>query len=188
MTYGRLCEPRISVVICNFNYAQFVGSAIKSVLAQTRPAFELVVVDDGSTDTSVDVIQPFVSKGVCLIRQANGGQIAAYNTGFAQTQGDVILFLDADDLLLPEALDEVAKKFIDGIVKVHFRLELVGPLGQVLGSTIPRHLAIGEVASRLVRKGVPHASPPASVGSTRSTASASVPTVTRKTPTSDFFW
>ncbi|WP_088279086.1 glycosyltransferase family 2 protein [Ideonella sp. A 288] len=157
-----LPDPRISVVICNYNYARFIGAALDSVLSQSRPACQIVVVDDGSTDASVQVIGGYARHGVQLIVQANGGQVAAYNTGFSQADGDVVLFLDADDLLLPDALQQVAEGFAQGVAKLHFRLQLIGPQGEPLGTSIPSSLARGEVATRLLRHGVPHASPPAS--------------------------
>lgn len=157
-----LHAPRISVLVCNHNYARYIGAALDSVLAQTVPAHEVIVVDDGSTDDSVAVVQRYAVRGVHLVQQANGGQAAAYNTALRHARGDVLLFLDSDDLLLPEALAEIGRGFGEGVAKVHFRLALIGPEGQPLGGLIPLHLAQGEVGTRLLRHGVPHASPPAS--------------------------
>ena len=157
-----LDAPRISVLVCNHNYAHYIGQTLDSVLAQTVPAFEIVVVDDGSTDDSVAVVQAYADRGVRLVTQANAGQAAAYNTALLQTRGDVLLFVDSDDLLLPDALAEVGRRFTAGVAKVHFRLSLIGPDGALLGGAIPHQLAEGEVATRLLRHGVPHSSPPAS--------------------------
>jgi hypothetical protein len=157
-----LHAPRISVLVCNHNYARYIGQTLDSVLQQSSPAYEVVVVDDGSTDDSVAVVQTYAHRGVRLVTQPNGGQTAAYNTALQHTRGDVLLFVDSDDLLLPDALAEVGRRFAAGVAKVHFRLELIGPDGALLGGSIPHQLAEGEVASRLLRHGVPHASPPAS--------------------------
>ncbi|MGH6648077.1 glycosyltransferase family 2 protein [Aquabacterium sp.] len=157
-----LSQPRISVVVCNYNYERYVRQTIDSVLQQTYPPLEVIVVDDGSTDGSLNIIRQYEAQGIQVIAQANGGQIAAYNAGFAQARGDVVLFLDSDDALLPEALADIATRFGEGVAKVHFRLELIGPNGEAVGATIPHELARGDVAKAFLQHGVPHASPPAS--------------------------
>jgi hypothetical protein len=99
------CSDRalVSVIIPCFNQAPFLGEAITSVLAQTYPYFELIVVDDGSTDKTADVATAY--PGVRCIRQANQGLAAARNTGLRGSQGAYLVFLDADDRLLPQALE-----------------------------------------------------------------------------------
>lgn len=91
----------ISVIIPAFNAAKWLPAAIASVRAQTRPADEMLVVDDGSTDETEAVCR---AAGARTVRQENGGLAAARNTGVAATSGDWMLFLDADDVLLPDAL------------------------------------------------------------------------------------
>src|SRR5689334_13928789 len=93
---------QVSIVIDNYNTARFVGEAIESALGQTRPDVEVVVVDDGSTDGSRDVIAGFEGR-VRVVLQENRGQAGAVNTGYAAVSGDVVLFLDGDDVLLPGA-------------------------------------------------------------------------------------
>jgi glycosyltransferase involved in cell wall biosynthesis len=94
---------QISVVIPAYNAAATIERAIGSVLAQTRPADEVIVVDDGSKDNTAVVVRQFVDK-VRLISQANAGVSAARNTGIRATTGDWITFLDADDEWLPDYL------------------------------------------------------------------------------------
>jgi glycosyltransferase involved in cell wall biosynthesis len=94
--------PTVAIVITTFNHAHFLGDAIASALAQTRPADEVIVVDDGSTDDPAAVVRGFAR--VRLIRQNNQGLSAARNTGLFAAQAEMIVFLDADDRLLPEAL------------------------------------------------------------------------------------
>lgn len=145
--------PRVSVVICNHNYGHFIDEAIRSALEQTLPAAEVVLVDDGSTDNSVEVARRHGDR-IRIIQQPNGGQMAAYNTGFDHVTGDVVLFLDSDDKLLPGALSEVAKAMVDPeVARVHFKLELIDVGGQALGGVIPTQLAEGDL-SALVRQGV----------------------------------
>ena len=95
---------RLSVIITTYNRARLLPQTVESVLAQTRPADEILIVDDGSTDTTPAVAASFAGRGVRSLRQENGGPSAARNMGFTETTGDALLFLDDDDLLLPDAL------------------------------------------------------------------------------------
>lgn len=88
--------PLVSVLINNFNYGEFLSDAIESVFRQSYPYIELVVVDDGSTDNSRDIISQYRGR-LHSIFQANGGQAAAFNAGFAASGGEIVCFLDADD-------------------------------------------------------------------------------------------
>lgn len=94
---------RVSILINNYNYGQFVARAIESALDQTMPAHEVVVVDDGSTDGSRDIIAVFGDR-IRTVFKDNGGQASCFNAGFAASSGDVICLLDADDYFLPEKL------------------------------------------------------------------------------------
>ena len=88
-----------------FNAAQHIRQSIQSVLEQTFDDWDLIVVDDGSTDETATVAGSFSDSRIRCIRRENGGQAAARNTGITNTQGEFIAFLDADDLWLPEKLD-----------------------------------------------------------------------------------
>jgi glycosyltransferase involved in cell wall biosynthesis len=158
----RLAAPTVSVIVCNYNYERYLTAALESVLSQTRRAYEVIAVDDGSTDNSRQILESFEARGVQVIVQENAGQVAAYNTGFQHATGDVVLFLDSDDVLLPWALEKITARFDTGVAKVHFRLELISGDGTRLRTVIPAQLASGEVALRFLKHGIPHASPPAS--------------------------
>ena len=93
----------VSVVVTTYNQAGFVGAALQSVLAQTFRDFEVIVVDDGSTDDTSEVVRSFGS-AVTTIRQRNKGVAASRNTGVAATRGELVAFLDGDDLWEPEKL------------------------------------------------------------------------------------
>jgi len=93
----------VSVIIPCYNQAHFLGEAIESVLAQSYPHFEVIVVDDGSTDATAEVAARY--SGVHVIRQDNQGQAVARNSGAYQSRGSYLIFLDADDRLLPHALE-----------------------------------------------------------------------------------
>lgn len=96
----------VSVLINNYNYARYLGTAIESVLAQKGPRFELIVVDDGSTDDSREVIARYGER-VRPIFKPNGGQASSFNAGFAASRGDIVFLLDADDAFLPGKLARI---------------------------------------------------------------------------------
>lgn len=94
---------RVSVIIPAYNAAETLRDAIDSVLAQTYPAYEIIVVDDGSRDATAELAQAY-REPVRLIRQTNAGPAAARNAGIAAASGELIAFLDADDVWLPSKL------------------------------------------------------------------------------------
>jgi glycosyltransferase involved in cell wall biosynthesis len=96
--------PDISVIIPLYNKGMIIERTVKSVLEQTYPNFELIIVDDGSTDNSVEVVQQIKDERIRLIRQKNSGPSAARNTGVRNANTDWVVFLDGDDELLPDAL------------------------------------------------------------------------------------
>jgi len=108
-------RPMISVVIPTFNRGKKTIAAVESVLAQTYPNLEIIIVDDGSTDESFQTIQRFVSQSVgespriVCVTQKNQGASTARNTGIANARGDYIAFLDSDDCWEPEKLDRQIK-------------------------------------------------------------------------------
>ncbi len=97
--------PTVSVVIATFNRAQYVKEAIQSVLDQTYQDFEIVLVDDGSTDNTCEVVDKFDNSKIRYIFQKNSGVCIAYNTGIRNSRGRLIAFLDDDDLWLPRKLE-----------------------------------------------------------------------------------
>lgn len=98
----------VSVLINNYNYARFLHEAIESVLFQTYTDWELIVVDDGSTDGSQEVIERYASRYPdrirCIVKE-NGGQASCFNVGFAMAKGEIVAFLDSDDLWFPNKLE-----------------------------------------------------------------------------------
>jgi Glycosyl transferase family 2 len=97
---------RVSVVVPLYNKAAYIRRTITSITAQTFPDFEVIVVDDGSTDDGAHIAESAGDSRVRVIRQPNGGPGAARNRGIAESRGGLVAFLDADDEWLPEYLQK----------------------------------------------------------------------------------
>ncbi len=114
-----MAPPRFSVVIAAFNAAETVASAVGSVLAQTQPDLEVIVVDDGSSDRTSDVVARIDDPRVRSISQPNRGPAAARNAGIAIAMGTYVAFLDSDDLYLPRYL-ELSERALESAPAVGF--------------------------------------------------------------------
>jgi glycosyltransferase involved in cell wall biosynthesis len=150
-----------SVVIPCYNYGRYVADAINSALAQTYSNVEVIVVDDGSIDNSLEVINTFGNR-VCVLSQPNRGHAAAENAGFARASGDVVMFLDADDLLYPTAVERVISQFDADTSKVQFYLEVVSEDKVSRGYTEPRKMSAESDIERLLFLFGAYPSPPTS--------------------------
>ena len=148
-------KPLVSIVIDNYNYGRYLRAAIDSALAQTYSQIEVVVVDDGSTDDSREVIESYGSRILPVVK-SNGGQGSAINAGFAASRGEIVMFLDADDEFLSDAVDEVIKVWRPGVAKAQFQLELIDDSGHLLGRRVPHFEGFvpnGDIRDRIVRFG-----------------------------------
>ncbi|HEY9652020.1 MAG TPA: glycosyltransferase [Coleofasciculaceae cyanobacterium] len=105
-------NPLVSILINNYNYEPFLKQAIDSALNQAYSSIEVIVVDDGSIDNSREVISRYGDKIIPVLKE-NGGQASAFNAGFAASRGEIICFLDSDDLFLPEKVTDVVHAFGD---------------------------------------------------------------------------
>jgi glycosyltransferase involved in cell wall biosynthesis len=103
-------RPLISILINNYNYARFLTQAIDSALRQEYELNEILVVDDGSTDHSREIISGYGNR-ITPIFKENGGQASAFNAGVAASHGDILCFLDADDFFYPQKLTRVVELF-----------------------------------------------------------------------------
>ena len=108
MDVARELTAKLSIIIANWNYWDFVGEAITSALAVDWANKEVIVIDDASTDDSKSVIESF-ARNVSAYFRPKSNQLGAHRFGFEQSTGDVIIFLDADDLLEPEVMQEVGR-------------------------------------------------------------------------------
>jgi len=109
---NEIAEPRVSIIMPCFNREAFIAEAIESVLGQTFRDFELVVVDDGSTDRSAEVIDGYRGR-IRVIRQQNRGVSTARNVGIRESHGEFIAFLDADDYWDPTFLEHMVDGMAD---------------------------------------------------------------------------
>lgn len=126
----------VSIVIRNYNYGRFLRRCIDSALSQTYPFVEIVVVDDGSTDHSRDIISAYGDR-LSAIFQKNGGEESSCLSGFRASSGEIIVFLDADDMLRPHAIDAVVDVWIEGTAKVQYYLDWIDEKDSLLGRRWP---------------------------------------------------
>jgi glycosyltransferase involved in cell wall biosynthesis len=153
---------KVSIIIVNHNYARFLRQAIDSALAQTHRDTEVVVVDDGSTDDSREVIGSYGDLIVPVFK-SNAGQSSCYSSGLAVSKGDLVLYLDADDFLHPHCLSEVVSNWKEGCVKAHFYLDVVDESGIRLEAVVPSgRIGKGTNPAKMMRRFGAYCSPPAS--------------------------
>jgi hypothetical protein len=128
----------VDIVIDNYNYARYLPAAIESACAQTHEKVTVTVVDDGSSDGSQQLLESYGER-VKVVLKENGGQASALNVGGELCRGDVVIFLDADDTLRPEAAAEVAAVFAADpeVVKVQFRTAVIDAEGVATGAIKP---------------------------------------------------
>jgi len=147
-------RPLVSVLLSSYNYGDYVGEAIASVFLQTYRPLELVVVDDGSTDRSREVIDAAIAEApipVEKIYRDNGGQASAWNAGYPKLQGELIALLDSDDLWQPEKVERMV-----GLARAHpeagvYQHQLDNAAGElkkpelISRDLLPDWMALGEV-------------------------------------------
>jgi len=151
-----------SIIINNYNYDVFLREAVDSALNQTYLNTEVIVVDDGSTDRSREIIASYGDQIIPVLK-GNGGQASAFNAGFAASRGEVVFFLDSDDILLPTAVKNATKLFRSpDLVKVHWPLWEIDKDGRKTGQMKPQGaLAEGDLREKVLREGPStHLGPP----------------------------
>ena len=130
-------DEKVSVIIPNYNYAQFVGEAVESVLNQTYKDIEIIVVNNGSTDNSINVLAKY-SKKILLINQENLGQSGARKSGLEVATGNYIAFLDADDKWDPRKIEKQLLLFSPKVELVYCGINLFSENSQtIIGTKIP---------------------------------------------------
>jgi len=105
--------PKLSIIIPAYNEEKVLGRTIENILEAYYPNKEIIVIDDGSTDSTYQVAKKFLSHGVKVVQRVNGGKFAALNTGLVYATGEIVVSVDADTLITRTALVEMAKSFRD---------------------------------------------------------------------------
>lgn len=128
----------VDIVINNHNYGAFLREAIASARGQSHGQVNVIVVDDGSSDDSREILARETGD-IAVVLKENGGQASALNAGLARCEGDVVIFLDADDRLRPDVAARVAAAFAadEGVSKVQSRMEVLDAEGRPTGETKP---------------------------------------------------
>jgi GT2 family glycosyltransferase len=145
----------VSIVIANYNYARFLRRSIDSALEQSYDNAEVIVVDDASTDDTIDVVAAYGPQIRTCLREVNGGHGAAFNTGFASSRGRIVMFLDADDYLYPNAVSDIVDAWEENTAQLQFRLHIVDENMRVKDVFPPPELPFdsGDVTPKLLQKG-----------------------------------
>ncbi len=149
----QMTRPTLSIVVISYNYDEYLAAAIDSALGQTHPV-DVLVVDDGSTDRSRAIIDKYGDR-IRAVHKTNGGNSSVVNTAVAETHTDVVMFLDADDLLHPDAVAEVLDAWTSECAKVQFRLSVIDAAGVRRTVDPPADVPMpnGDVVPELVRTG-----------------------------------
>jgi glycosyltransferase involved in cell wall biosynthesis len=144
---------KVSIVINNHNYGKYIGACIESALAQTYKNIEVIVSDDGSTDDSRAIIESYGSSIITSFKP-NAGQGSALNAGFKKSSGDLLIFLDADDILWPICVAEVVRHWRPDLLKLHFNLAVVDATGNPIGKLyLKPPLPRGNMREQLLTQG-----------------------------------
>jgi glycosyltransferase involved in cell wall biosynthesis len=146
----------VSVCIANHNYGRYVGRAVESCPAQTHEDLEIIVVDDGSTDDSLGVLEQFAGRITCL-SQPNSGQFISVRRAFEASRGDLVIFLDADDLLDPTTAARAASEFqrVPGAARIQWRLRVIVSEGEPTSDTFPPRewkMPAGDLRDHILRR------------------------------------
>jgi glycosyltransferase involved in cell wall biosynthesis len=150
-------RPLFSILVANYNYAEFLPMALDSILAQTYGNFEAIVCDDGSTDGSLELIQQYAQKDsrIRLLAKENGGVASALNAAYASAAGELIAFLDADDVFRPNKLERALAE-----LKEHPRagvcahpIQPVSKEGRPAGAQFPPRIIGGWLGPAALRYG-----------------------------------
>jgi len=144
MIFGKMKMPEISVILDNYNYAEFLPQAIESVLSQTFVDFELIIVDDGSTDNSRDIIEKYNDSRIAKVFKENGGQTSAFNAGLEAASGFIVAFLDSDDYWYPQKLENIAQAHKISHIVQHYLAENGGSIYRKIASGVDWSAALLE--------------------------------------------
>lgn len=157
-------RPLVTALINAYNYARYLPFAINSVLRQTYPNIEIIVVDDGSTDHTREVLTQY-GPDIQVVRTVNGGQGNAFNVGLERANGHLTMLLDADDMWLPEKVERMVELAAErpNVVLFYHRHQNIDDTGKEIGRPQPFPLVEGNYRTRYLRSGGTWWSPVTSV-------------------------
>lgn len=112
LLHGQDLLPRISIVVPSFNQGRFIGATLYSIINQQYPNLELIVIDGGSTDNTLEVIKQYQARINWWVSELDSGQTAAINKGFMRSTGEIMAWINSDDIVAPGALHFIANYFI----------------------------------------------------------------------------
>jgi glycosyltransferase involved in cell wall biosynthesis len=147
-------SPLVTILVNNYNYGQYLSQAIDSALNQTWARCEVVIVDDGSTDDSASIIASY-GRSVISILKANGGQGSTFNSGFQASRGEIVCFLDSDDVFLPDKVEHVveASRRNPDAGLIYHQMSFIDWNGRSVGRRWPSSVVQGLLRSRVEHSG-----------------------------------
>jgi glycosyltransferase involved in cell wall biosynthesis len=147
-------QPLVTALINTYNYARFLPFAINSVLNQTYKNIEIIVVDDGSTDHTQEVLQRYAGR-VMNIRTTNGGQAHAFNVGIPLARGELLMLLDADDAWLPNKVERMVEFAAErpNAAMLYHRFQNIDAGGREVGVPQPVALTDGDYRKKYMHSG-----------------------------------
>ncbi|MGI9506739.1 MAG: glycosyltransferase family 2 protein, partial [Geminicoccaceae bacterium] len=146
----------LSIVVSSYNYGRYLRTAVDSALAQACDHLQVIVVDDGSTDDSIDIIKSYGDRIESLF-QENQGQIKSCTAGLKRCRHDIVIFLDSDDRLEPFAAREIIALWTPSTVKVQYALQAIDREGHLVNTIFPKYphgLTPATIRAELFRAGV----------------------------------
>lgn len=146
-------DKLVSVIVPVYNRENLVSETIQSILAQTYEPIEIILINDGSTDSSLSILRKFETRfpdQIRVINQANQGQTIARNNGIRVARGEYIAFLDSDDLWLPNKLERQIPLFEHGVGLVYSGIEVIDEQGRVIRAEPADKRITGEIYPKLL--------------------------------------
>ena len=143
-TLNNFKYPKITVITPSYNQEQFIEETIRSVLLQNYPNLEYIIIDGGSTDKSIEIIRKYGKYLTYWVSEKDRGQSHAINKGFAKSSGDILCWINSDDLLKPGALEFVARSFANISIPAWLigSSELVDSMGKLINLRIPENVTL----------------------------------------------
>ena len=130
-------NPTISVVLICYNHEKYIGEAINSILSQTYSDYELIIVDDGSSDNTLKIIQEYQDPRIMVVAQENSGPSIALNAGIDKSRGQFIAFMSGDDVSFPNRLITQVKQIeLHNADMVLCIPQIIGPNSEILDERV----------------------------------------------------